>query len=98
MRYWFINDEVKEIEQANAPYQQGIDIDMIVNEVVVDPNNWKDGKSKTMEEIMSEISARYPRFNSSRKQALLLGAKLRTLGFRITKSRRGLLYNPSTAD
>lgn len=98
MRYWFINDEVKEIEQANAPYQQGIDIDMIVNEVVVDPNNWKDGKSKTMEEIMSEISARYPRFDSSRKQALLLGAKLRTLGFRITKSRSGLLYNPSTAD
>lgn len=91
--YWFGNDEVARIQQANIMYFKTQDIETMLDNCLSVPAEGNEGTWMGMSDICNILHRNYPAFTVNAGQMIKIGKILKFLGCTTKRSAGGRLYN-----
>ena len=91
-RYWFNNDETKQIQKDNLPFQSVSDVREMVSACFSKPDAGQEGDEYTMNEIVELIAVRYPFVTCNMSMKMRVGAELRKMGYQVRHHKTGNSY------
>lgn len=91
-RYWFTNDECREIEQSNLPYRSTPDTAEMLLTLYRKPDGTEEGQRVLVGEMAAELHRRFPEFKANQRGKSEIGAALSQMGFQSQATNRGRTY------
>lgn len=92
MRYWFTNAETLEIMEANSRFKKVVDLDEMITNSICQPENVDSVMPSNVAEVLCMIQKKYPEVESSCKNLIVLGKRLKALGFDNKRTKKGTIY------
>lgn len=92
-RYWFTNEECREIERTNQPYRVTPDLDDMLASCFRRPEGSEEGEALLVKDIAHTLHENFPDFRLTQGNYIRLGACLKKLSFAsIPHGHRGKAY------
>ena len=92
-RYWFTNDECREIEKANAPYHNSLDLNEMILNIYKKPANDEPSQRVLVADIAVALHRKFPEFKADQNGKSRIGKALRSMGFQPHDTNRGRAYH-----
>ena len=92
MPYWFNNDEVERIQQANLPFFKCDDLESMIACCFRVPLKEEDGHWMLCKEVFEELQIQFPTLISDHSTKVKIGQVLRYMGCASQHSRHGQMY------
>ncbi len=90
--YWFSNDDVQRIQQANLPFFKSDDVEGMLRQCYRLPESEDEGEWYTCKEVCQSINKRYPEMKSNNSTKIKIGQTLKYLGCPFRHTRNGAVY------
>ncbi|MBE6289420.1 MAG: helicase [Bacteroidaceae bacterium] len=90
--YWFTNDEVIRIQQANLPFFKQDDLEDMIKGCFRIPNDEEEGKWMLCKEVYEKLQERYPYFVGDQSIKIKIGNTLKFMGCSSQHTRQGQMY------
>ncbi len=90
--YWFSNDDVHRIQQANLQFFHSDDMESMIKLCYSLPQNNEDGEWFTCKEVCQNISKCYPSIKNGNNVKIRIGQTLRYLGCSTKRTHKGTEY------
>lgn len=91
-KYWFDEDETREIQECNAPFLRLDSITEMIDAVYLKPATEEQGEWMSLDEILHELQHHYPYLVISQNTHQVLGTLLREKGYTSKKTRACNVY------
>ena len=92
MPYWFNNDEVERIQQANLPFFKCDDLESMIACCFRVPLKEEEGHWMLCKEVFEELQIQFPTLISDHSTKVKIGQVLRYMGCASQHSRHGQMY------
>lgn len=94
MRYWFTNEETRQIQQTNEQFQQEMDLSTMLQTCFRLPaeEDVKDAKNLTVKEICQILKEEFPAMKNDKSLSIHVGMRMRELGFERKMLHTGNAY------
>ena len=92
MPYWFNNEEVERIQQANLPFFKCDDLESMISCCFRVPLEEEEGHWMLCKEVFDELQIQFPTLISDHPTKVKIGQVLRYLGCASQHSRHGQMY------
>ena len=90
--YWFTNDEVARIQQANLPFFKQDDLEDMIKGCFRIPNENEEGKWMLCKQVYDKLQERYPYFVGDHSVKIKIGNALKFMGCSSQHTRQGQKY------
>ena len=90
--YWFTNDEVIRIQQANLPFFKQDDLEDMIKGCFRIPNDEEEGKWMLCKQVYEKLQERYPYFVGDQSIKIKIGNTLKFMGCSSQHTRQGQMY------
>ena len=90
--YWFTNDEVIRIRQANLPFFKQDDLEDMIKGCFRIPNDEEEGKWMLCKQVYEKLQERYPYFVGDQSIKNKIGNTLKFMGCSSQHTRQGQMY------
>ena len=90
--YWFTNDEVIRIQQANLPFFKQDDLEDMIKGCFRIPNEDEEGKWMLCKQVYDKLQERYPYFVGDQSIKIKIGNTLKFMGCSSQHTRQGQMY------
>ena len=90
--YWFTNDEVTRIQQANLPFFKQDDLEDMIKGCFRIPNEDEEGKWMLCKQVYDKLQERYPYFVGDQSIKIKIGNTLKFMGCSSQHTRQGQMY------
>ena len=90
--YWFTNDEVIRIQQANLPFFKQDDLEDMIKGCFRIPNDEEEGKWMLCKQVYEKLQERYPYFVGDQSIKIKIGNMLKFMGCSSQHTRQGQMY------
>jgi len=90
--YWFTNDEVARIQQANLPFFKQDDLEDMIKGCFRIPNENEEGKWMLCKEVFDKLQKRYPVLQANHSTKIKIGQTLKYMGCVSQHSMYGRKY------
>ena len=90
--YWFTNDEVSRIQQANLPFFKQDDLEDMIKGCFRIPNDEEEGKWMLCKQVYEKLQERYPYFVGDQSIKIKIGNTLKFMGCSSQHTRQGQMY------
>lgn len=88
-RYWFTNEETRQIQQANAQFQQEQDLSVMLETCFRHPEEGESAQNMTTKAIIEVLGKQYPQLRKTHSLSVHVGLNLKAQGYQ-SVIRRGL--------
>lgn len=92
MPYWFNNEEVERIQQANLPFFKCDDLESMISCCFRVPLEKEEGRWMLCKEVFEELQSQFPTLISDHSTKVKIGQVLRYMGCASQHSRHGQMY------
>lgn len=92
MPYWFNNEEVERIQQANLPFFKCDDLESMISCCFRVPLEKEEGRWMLCKEVFEELQNQFPTLISDHSTKVKIGQVLRYMGCASQHSRHGQMY------
>ncbi|MBQ0020297.1 MAG: DUF3874 domain-containing protein [Bacteroidales bacterium] len=95
MRYWFTNEETRQIQQVNQQFQQETDLSAMLQTCFRVPNEQERPQSQvmTVKEICGILKEEYPAMQQDKSLSIHVGMRMHELGFERKTLNKGNAYH-----
>ena len=90
--YWFTNEEVIRIQQANLPFFKQDDLEDMIKGCFRIPNDEEEGKWMLCKQVYEKLQERYPYFVGDQSIKIKIGNTLKFMGCSSQHTRQGQMY------
>ncbi len=90
--YWFGNDQVERMQQANLPFFRTDDIESILMHCFRLPEEGEDGEWLSCKEVCKTLSKAYPSIKTGNATSIRVGQTLKYLGCESKHTKKGNVY------
>ena len=91
--YWFTNDEVARIQQANLPFFQNEDLESMIDQCFKVPEENEEGIWLQTKEIFETLMQKYSILKADHSMKIKMGQSLRFMGFPVQRYKQGMKYH-----
>ena len=93
LRYWYTNEETLLIQELNAPYEQTLDLEQMIDCMFRKPQgNEKHGVFTSLD-IRKILKQQYPDVADSQINSIKIGKAMKEMKVARVKSKRGVSYS-----
>ncbi len=93
LRYWYTNEETLRIQELNAPYEQTLDLEQMIDCTFRKPQGNEKPGSFTSLEIRKILKQQYPDVQDSHINSIKIGKAMKEMKVAKVKSKRGISYS-----
>ena len=90
--YWFTNDEVARIQQANLPFFKQDDLENMIKCCFRIPKENEEGKWMLCKQVYEKLQEKYPYFVGDHSVKIKIGNALKFMGCSCQHTRKGQMY------
>ena len=95
--YWFSNDEVARIQQANLPYFKSDDMESMIRQCYQVPESENEGEWIAGNDIVATLRKKFPNLQVTSQTKVRIGQTLRYLGCNCKRQKFGMTYQLAPA-
>ena len=93
LRYWYTNEETLRIQELNAPYEQTLDLEQMIDCTFRKPQGNEKHDSFTSLDIRKILKQQYPDVHDSQFNSIKIGKAMKEMKVAKVKSKRGVCYS-----
>ncbi|MBO7553830.1 MAG: DUF3874 domain-containing protein [Bacteroidaceae bacterium] len=90
--YWFTNEEVKRIQQVNAPFFKQVDLERMIESSFKVPSSEEQGHWMLCKDVIESLQQQYPMLEGGMYTKVRVGKILKFMGFDSQHSKHGQKY------
>lgn len=92
-RYWYTNEETQRIQELNAPYEQTLDLEQMIDCMFRKPQGNEKHGAFTSLDIRKILKQQYPDVADSQLNSIKIGKAMKEMKVARVKSKRGVSYS-----
>ena len=92
-RYWFNNDETEQIQKLNAPYEQAVSLETMIECLYHKPSSGDKAMFVGTKEIRENLKKRFPTLDDKSLTSVSIGKAMRELEFEKSRHKSGFVYS-----
>ncbi len=92
-RYWYTNEETQRIQELNAPYEQTLDLEQMIDCMFRKPQGNEKHGAFTSLDIRKILKQQYPDVADSQLNSIKIGKAMKEMKVARLKSKRGVSYS-----
>ena len=93
LRYWYTNEETQRIQELNAPYEQTLDLEQMIDCMFRKPQGSEKHGAFTSLDIRKILKQQYPDVADSQINSIKIGKAMKEMKVARVKSKRGVSYS-----
>ena len=93
LRYWYTNEETLRIQELNAPYEQTLDLEQMIDCMFRKPHGNEKHEAFTSLDIRKILKQQYPDVADSQLNSIKIGKAMKEMKVARVKSKRGVSYS-----
>ena len=93
LRYWYTNEETQRIQELNAPYEQTLDLEQMIDCMFRKPQGNEKHGAFTSLDIRKILKQQYPDVADSQFNSIKIGKAMKEMKVARVKSKRGVSYS-----
>lgn len=93
LRYWYNNEETQRIQELNAPYEQTLDLEQMIDCMFRKPQGNEKHGAFTSLDIRKILKQQYPDVADSQFNSIKIGKAMKEMKVARVKSKRGVSYS-----
>ena len=93
LRYWYTNEETQRIQELNAPYEQTLDLEQMIDCMFRKPQGNEKHGAFTSLDIRKILKQQYPDVADSQINSIKIGKAMKEMKVARVKSKRGVSYS-----
>ena len=93
LRYWYTNEETQRIQELNAPYEQTLDLEQMIDCMFRKPQGSEKHGAFTSLDIRKILKQQYPDVADSQLNSIKIGKAMKEMKVARVKSKRGVSYS-----
>ena len=93
LRYWYTNEETLRIQELNAPYEQTLDLEQMIDCMFRKPQGNEKHEAFTSLDIRKILKQQYPDVADSQLNSIKIGKAMKEMKVARVKSKRGVSYS-----
>jgi predicted P-loop ATPase len=93
LRYWYTNEETQRIQELNAPYEQTLDLEQMIDCIFRKPQGNEKHEAFTSLDIRKILKQQYPDVADSQLNSIKIGKAMKEMKVARVKSKRGVSYS-----
>lgn len=93
LRYWYTNEETLRIQELNAPYEQILDLEQMIDCMFRKPQGNEKHGAFTSLDIRKILKQQYPDVADSQLNSIKIGKAMKEMKVARVKSKRGVSYS-----
>lgn len=93
LRYWYTNVETQRIQELNAPYEQTLDLEQMIDCTFRKPHGNEKHGSFTSLDIRKILKQQYPDVHDNQFNSIKIGKAMKEMKVAKVKSKRGISYS-----
>ena len=93
LRYWYTNEETLRIQELNAPYEQTLDLEQMIDCMFRKPQGNEKHGAFTSLDIRKILKQQYPDVADSQLNSIKIGKAMKEMKVARVKSKRGVSYS-----
>lgn len=93
LRYWYTNEETQRIQELNAPYEQTLDLEQMIDCMFRKPQGNEKHGAFTSLDIRKILKQQYPDVTDSQLNSIKIGKAMKEMKVARVKSKRGVSYS-----
>ena len=93
LRYWYTNEETLRIQELNAPYEQTLDLEQMIDCMFRKPQGNEKHGAFTSLDIRKILKQQYPDVADSQFNSIKIGKAMKEMKVARVKSKRGVSYS-----
>ena len=93
LRYWYTNEETLRIQELNAPYEQTLDLEQMIDCMFRKPQGNEKHGAFTSLDIRKILKQQYPDVADSQLNSIKIGKAMKEMKVARVKSKRGVCYS-----
>ncbi len=93
LRYWYTNEETQRIQELNAPYEQTLDLEQMIDCMFRKPQGNEKHGAFTSLDIRKILKQQYPDVADSQLNSIKIGKAMKEMKVARVKSKRGVSYS-----
>lgn len=93
LRYWYTNEETQRIQKLNAPYEQTLDLEQMIDCMFRKPQGNEKHGAFTSLDIRKILKQQYPDVADSQLNSIKIGKAMKEMKVARVKSKRGVSYS-----
>lgn len=93
LRYWYTNEETLRIQELNAPYEQTLDLEQMIDSMFRKPQGNEKHGAFTSLDIRKLLKQQYPDVADSQLNSIKIGKAMKEMKVARVKSKRGVSYS-----
>ena len=93
LRYWYTNEETQRIQELNAPYEQTLDLELMIDCMFRKPQGNEKHGAFTSLDIRKILKQQYPDVADSQLNSIKIGKAMKEMKVARVKSKRGVSYS-----
>ena len=93
LRYWYTNEETLRIQELNAPYEQTLDLEQMIDCMFRKPQGNEKHEAFTSLDIRKILKQQYPDVADSQINSIKIGKAMKEMKVARVKSKRGVSYS-----
>ena len=93
LRYWYTNEETLRIQELNAPYEQTLDLEQMIDCMFRKPQGNEKHGAFTSLDIHKILKQQYPDVADSQLNSIKIGKAMKEMKVVRVKSKRGVSYS-----
>ena len=93
LRYWYTNEETLRIQELNAPYEQTLDLEQMIDCMFRKPQGNEKHGAFTSLDIRKILKQQYPDVTDSQLNSIKIGKAMKEMKVARVKSKRGVSYS-----
>ena len=93
LRYWYTNEETLRIQELNAPYEQTLDLEQMIDSMFRKPHGNEKHGAFTSLDIRKILKQQYPDVADSQINSIKIGKAMKEMKVARVKSKRGVSYS-----
>lgn len=93
LRYWYTNEETLRIQELNAPYEQTLDLEQMIDCMFRKPQGNEKHGAFTSLDIRKILKQQYPDVADSQLNSIQIGKAMKEMKVARVKSKRGVSYS-----
>lgn len=93
LRYWYTNEETQRIQELNAPYEQTLDLEQMIDCTFRKPHGNEKHGSFTSLDIRKILKQQYPDVHDNQFNSIKIGKAMKEMKVAKVRSKRGISYS-----
>lgn len=93
LRYWYTNVETQRIQELNAPYEQTLDLEQMIDCTFRKPHGNEKHGSFTSLDIRKILKQQYPNVHDNQFNSIKIGKAMKEMKVAKVRSKRGISYS-----